>query len=88
MTSKYSTPQVESNELRTSCVRIVDSSQAPYRTLHNEAHRLRAKVNSGQLSAHDVWHELLVAATIAGIPARDASAILHKALTLSIEALP
>lgn len=75
-------------ELRDSCCRVVEASQAPYRALHVEASRLRPLVNSRDLNVHDVWHELIMAAVLAGVPVRDAASIIRDALNASVEVLP
>jgi hypothetical protein len=67
-------------DLRTSCQNIVAASQAPYQQLHLEANRLRAGVARGVLDVHEVWSELIVAAVLAGVPARDAVAIIRAGL--------
>ena len=62
--------------LRAACQAIVTASQAPFRQLHIEATRLRGTA----LDVHDVWCELLTAAILAGVPARDAAVIIREAL--------
>ena len=75
--------------LRASCQNIVAASQGPYRQLHLEANRLRADVARGALDVHEVWHELILAATLAGVPARDAVVIIREGLSGAVlEALP
>ena len=54
-----------------------------------QANRLAPGVVRGDLDVHEVWHELIVAATLAGVPARDAVAIIREGLGgAALEALP